>query len=478
MTSAPRTPLRPMKLAAALAAATALGLVAGPAAADTPATVTTAAQKTPAGITTVAGGTGGQTAGAAVPDMGSAADDRALARIKADGLNTVSLFVWWLTPGPTSDALSPYQGTQSDTSLDAEISTARSDGLAVSLTPVFYCSGCQGGWRGTMEPSDDTVFFTSYAGFVNHYATMAQRDGVTTFFVGSEMSSLETDTSRWRSVISGVRSRFHGTLAYEENWDVLGQAHFLSDVDLIGVSAYFPLDDGASPALSRLLGDWTSSQSSSAPGHNWEEELAGLARRTGRPIVFGEAGYMSGDFAARQPFLDFQGQADWQLQSDLYQALLQTFSGRSWWRGVDWWEWFPPSGSLSDDSRTPEAKTAESLLKDWYGRGWRPSDPNQALTLVASGQTGTAPAAHIESESAPSSVTIPGVVAPDSPLVVAGAGTSTSLGAGAPVISRATPYRGRLDGWDDAGLAGLLVLMAGLGAAVWMTLGQLPARST
>ncbi|HVA42826.1 MAG TPA: hypothetical protein VNF50_05030 [Acidimicrobiales bacterium] len=488
LTSAPRASLQPMKLAAALTLAATLAaatvalaapsMAAAPPAA--PAAAAAPAQKTPAGIKAVADGTGGQTAGAAVPDMGSAADDRALARIKADGLNTVSLFVWWLTTGPTSDTLAPYQGTQSDASLDAEIRTARADGLAVSLTPVFYCSGCQGGWRGTMEPSDAMVFFAAYGAFVDHYATLAQRDGASTFYVGSEMSSLETDTSQWRSVISAVRSRFHATLAYEENWDVLGQARFLSDVDLIGISAYFPLDDGASPALSRLLTDWTSSQSSSAPGRNWVGELAGLAQRTGRPIVFGEAGYMSGDFAARQPFLDFQGQADWQLQSDLYQALLETFSGRSWWRGVDWWEWFPSSGSVADDSRTPEAKTAESLLKDWYGRGWRPSDPGRALTLLASGQAGTAPGAHIESASAPSSVTIPGVVAPDAPLVLAGAGTGAGFdasGVGAPGVGPGPSYRGRLDGWDDAGLAGLLILLAGLGAAVWMTLGRPPARA-
>ena len=469
LTSAPRA-RGGLKLAAALGLAgmAALGLAASASAASVP-----------AGITTVADGRSGQTAGAAVPNMGTAADDAALARIKADGLNTVSLFVWWLTAGPTSDTLSPYQGTQSDASLQAEIRTARADGLEVTLTPVFYCSGCQGGWRGTMEPADATVFFAAYEAFIDHYASLAQRDGVSTFFVGSEMSSLETDTSQWRSVISGTRSRFHGTVAYEENWDVLGQARFLAAVDVIGVSAYFPLDGQASPDLSRLLGDWTSTQSSSAPGSNWADDLAGLAQRTGRPIVFGEAGYMSGDFAARQPFLDFQGQADWQLQADLYQALLQTFSGRSWWRGVDWWEWFTTSDSAADNSRSPAGKTAESLLKDWYGRGWRPADPDQSLTLLASGRSGTpAPAARIESASAPSSVTIPGVVAPDAPLVLAGAGIQSgaaSGGAGTALSGQDPGYRGRLDGWDQAGLAGLLVLLAGLGAAVWMTLGRAPA---
>src|SRR6185312_12435715 len=118
--------------------------------------------------------------------------------------------------------------------------------------------------------------------------------------VGSELTSLEAQTSRWRSLIAGVRRHYHGTVAYEENWDVLGQAQFLSSLDEIGVSAYFPLDDQAAPNLTRLLSDWNTSQSSAAPGRHWVSELSALAARTGRPIVFGEAGYMSGDYSARQ----------------------------------------------------------------------------------------------------------------------------------------------------------------------------------
>ena len=436
----------------------------------------------PAGIRAVAQGTLGLTAGAALPVITPSVTAAAMARLKRDGFNTVALFQWWLTAGPTSDSLTPYQGTTQDATLDQVIRQAKADGLTVSLTPAFFCSACQGGWRGTMAPANVGLFFQNYAAFVDRYATLAQADGVSTFFVGSEMSSLESQTARWESLIAGVRHRFHGALAYEENWDVLGQAQFLSALDETGVSAYFPLDNQADPNLTRLLSDWTASQSSAAPGRDWVAQMAALAAHTHRPIVFGEAGYMAGDYAARQPFLEFEGQADWQLQSDLYQAMLQTFSGQSWWRGVDWWEWYPSSGSSADDSRTPVGKTAEAMLSDWYGKGWRPVSADDALTELANGTASSAPSAHaarIESAAAPAAVTVPGVMAPDRPMVLAG-GASIVDALDLPGLAPGTGagYRGGLAGSTELGLAGLVGLLILLAAAVWFTLGRRsPARA-
>jgi hypothetical protein len=397
----------------------------------------------------VSPGTQNKMAGTAVPDLAPAVAEREMKAFRADGGNTISLFVWWVTAGPTSDTITRYAGTQSDASLGAEIGQARRDGLAVVLTPVFYCRSCQGGWRGVVKPADVDAFFASYRAFVDHYAALAQSVGVSTFYAGSEMTTLEGQTQQWEQVISDVRRRFHGQVAYEENWDVLGQAHFLSQLDVIGVSAYFPLDDAPEPNLSRLLSDWTSSRASSERGRNWVSELAGLAQSTQKPIEFGEAGYMSGDFAARQPFLNFQGQADWLLQSDLYQALLETFSGFSWWKGVIWWEWFAPTGSAADNTRTPQGKTAESLLRSWYADGLRPARPDQSLPLLTGQEQPTTAVAHIQSVS--SAVTVPGVVA-------------------APASAVSSP--GALDPVQEASLVALAALVLALGGAAWAVLGR------
>ena len=327
----------------------------------------------------------GQVAGmtlASTPQTESTTD--AASRMKSDGINTVSLFVWWWTDTAQSTTLAPYGGTEPDAQLSAKIAAIRAAGMKVILVPIFLCGTCEGGWRGVMQPSDLNAFFASYTQFMDHYAALAQADGVWLLFAGSEMTTLEGQTPQWESVISSVRQVYTGLVGYEQNWDVLAHPQFLSDVDVVGVSAYFPLDDGASPTESQLLADWTNSHAAAFPGRNWVGDVTHLANATGKPILFGEVGYMDSTYGGRQPFLNSFSSQDDQLQADLYQALLQTFSGYSWWMGVSWWAW---SDNPADTTRTPLGKPAEQLLQKWYAQGWRPSSADPGSGQAA----GTSP---------------------------------------------------------------------------------------
>ena len=300
-------------------------------------------------------------------------------QLRATGMNTVELDVWWEAASSHADSVSPYVDTVPDAVLEDEISVAREAGLRVVLAPLLYCDGCLGGFRGVLAPSAPAAFFDSYSSFIDHYAALAQAYGASTVFVGSEMSSLEADTRAWLAVIAGARRSFHGTIAYEEDWSVLGQARFLGALDEIGVSAYFPLDGAASPSLGQLLADWRSSTMAAWRGRDWVSALAGLAARYHRPIVFGEVGYLSGDYAAAQPFLNYYSTPNEGLQADLYQALLETFEPYGWWKGVVWWDWSASPDSPADNGRTFTGKGADLVLACWYGEGMRPDDPSQAL---------------------------------------------------------------------------------------------------
>lgn len=338
----------------------------------------------PAGSTRVANGTGGKVAGMAIPNVSEQQSPDEVSRLKSDGLNTISLFVWWVQQQQSSNTIQPdYKDgiTETDANLEVQIAASEQAGMQVVLVPIFYCESCQGGWRGTVSPSDPAEWWASYQSFINHYAVIAQRYGVGTFFVGSEMTSMERYTSQWESLIAAVRQQYSGQIGYEENWDVLGNAKFLSDVDIIGVSAYFPLDSAQSPALSDLLSDWTDSHGQGYAGRNWVADLENLENEFHKPILFGEVGYMSGDYAGNQPFLNYQSTTNWQLQSDLYQALLETFSGYSWWDGVVWWEWYLTSDTTSDNDRSPRGKTAEVMLQRWYAQGLRPPSPQTPLAV-------------------------------------------------------------------------------------------------
>jgi len=398
--STPRRRPAGTRLLGATVGLLALGLgLAGPLLADHPvAAATTAAPQTPpttepSTSTTslpgtpnvghrVADGTDGKVAGMAIPNVSQQQSPDEVTRLKSDGLNTIALFVWWVMQKQNSNSIQPdYQGglTETDANLELQMEASVRNGMHVILVPIFYCLNCEGGWRGTIAPSDPSLWWQSYQSFIDHYADIAQQHGATTLFVGSEMTSMEQYTAQWQQAISVARTHFSGQIGYEENWDVLGQAKFLSDVDVVGISAYFPLDDATSPALSDLLADWTDSHASATSGQNWVNEVSNLAQSTGKPILFGESGYMSGDHAGRQPFLNYLDTTNWQLQSDLYQALLETFSGKSWWDGVVWWEWYLTSDSTSDNDRSPRGKTAEEMLRHWYAQGERPPDPGTPL---------------------------------------------------------------------------------------------------
>ena len=393
---------------AALAALLSLGiaaglLAAGPAAhaAGTSAPpAASAAAPAPPGIASVSDGTLGKVAGMAIPNVDPQSSAAEVGRLRSDGINTISLFVWWWADNQSSNSVHPCSATnqgcdqtESDSALELQMAAARQVGMKVILVPIFYCGGCEGGWRGTMQPSDVNAFFQSYRAFIDHYAQLAQANGVSTLFIGSEMTSLESQTAQWRQVISEARGYFSGQVGYEENWDVIGHAQFVSAVDLIGISAYFPLDDSPSPNLGQIVGDWTNSQASATAGRNWVGAVTHLATSTGKPILFGEVGYMSGDYAARQPFLNFQGNANWQLQSDLYQSVLESFETKSWWAGAVWWEWFLTSDAPNDDDRSPRGKTAEVLLQRWYAQGWRPTAPDQPVALAPGSHEASALAA-------------------------------------------------------------------------------------
>ena len=330
-----------------------------------------------------ADGTNGRVAGAALTDLGAADASpaaAAIAHLRADGMNTVALNVWWQADSPTASSVHPYAGTVGDSTLSTQMAVALAAGMRVVLVPLFWCAGCEGGSRSMIHPANLSAFFASYRVFVDRYAALAQAGGVTTLFVGSELSSLEPATNQWRAVISDSRGLFHGQIAYEENWDVLGNAHYLDAVDLIGVSAYFPLDGAASPSLAQLLADWHSSSMPGWQGRDWVAAVARLAGTYRKPVVFGEAGYMSGDHAAARPYLDWYDTPNPTLQADLYQALLETFGAYPWWAGAVWWDYELVPDAAAANGRTFAGKPAETVLQLWYAGGVRPQNPATPMT--------------------------------------------------------------------------------------------------
>jgi glycosyl hydrolase family 113 len=296
-----------------------------------------------------------------------------LARVRKVGANNVSIDVWWDVDSRTATTMHPGAITATDQQLAAAIDAARAARLKVIFTPKLWCPVCQAlngfTWRGRLKPSDRAKFFASYRAMVNKYAALARDHKVDMFFIGSEMSELQDAADEWRAVAREVRARFPGKLAYQVNWDVYDRVTFWDAVDVAGLSAYFPLSDEARPSVGELKAAWHDSRAAKFLHHDWFANTERLHRESRKPVLFGELGYPSAQYAASAPYDATKPRlADLEIQKNAYQAALEVFEPQSWWMGVVWWEWFVSGGGPNDTSYSPRDKPAEKFLTTWYNR--------------------------------------------------------------------------------------------------------------
>jgi hypothetical protein len=290
--------------------------------------------------------------------------DQALAELKDDGATWISLIVTRYQDTIDSTTIYTTTATPTDEDLVHVINQAHSLGMKVMLKPHLDLANDPSHWRGDIgsgfSESDWIAWFTSYKSFINHYAQLAQTAGVDQFCVGTELVSTEFRATDWQSVIAEVREFFMGTLTYAANQGSEGSISWWNKVDFIGVDAYYPLTNKNDPTLDELKAAWVPLAAS----------LKTLSENWGKHVVFTEIGYRSQDGANRHPW-DYQisGALDLQEQADLYRALFESVFNQDWFAGTFWWSWDPDpfQGGPCDMGYTPHDKTAEAVLRLWYG---------------------------------------------------------------------------------------------------------------
>lgn len=397
------------------------------------------------------------------------------ATLRSMGVDTAGFAVFWGID-KSQTTLAPTPQTVSDAALTQGIADAKAAGLRTVIQVMFRCPSCTTGWRGEVQPSDKAAFYESYRSMVNHYATIAEQSGVWLLFIGSEMNSTQADADDWREVARQARLRFHGLLAYEANFDVMSDVPFWDAVDVAGVSAYCGLSDAERPSVSELKAGWQSSRTQRFAGEKWANQIAAVARQSGHPVIFGEAGYVSRTHAAKEPFnYATDDPYDGDVQANAYQALLETFDAQPWWLGILWWDWHDTGPQ--DRSYSAKGKPAGDLLRRWYAEGWRPpgTPPPPAgvrrVTAVPATKS-TAPSAQgraiPKQQASPSSSVAPGSVATTSESF----GEAASPDRAESGSRRRTPLTSRPSSRRREAviaLAGVLLAapVAGLGAVAW-----------
>jgi hypothetical protein len=207
--------------------------------------------------------------------------------------------------------------------------------------------------------ADWQKWFAQYEEYVLSYARQAAAAQADAFCVGRETDKAAiAREADWRRIIARVRGLFGGPLTYSANFDGYGRIAFWDALDVIGVSAYFPLgEEAASP------------QELAAAWDQILLPLEVLARRTNRRVVFTEIGYPALASAARRPWDDPPGPADVWQQARLYEAALQAVSRRPFMVGTFFWLWEgvarPP---FRDPSFSIQDKPASFVMASFYER--------------------------------------------------------------------------------------------------------------
>ena len=222
-------------------------------------------------------------------------------------------------------------------------------------------------WHNDIEmktEADWRAWFARYEGYILAYARPAAEAGVDAFCVGRETDKAAiAREADWRRLIARVREVFKGPLTYSANFDSYARIGFWDALDVIGISAYFPLTDEREPRAEGLAVAWD----------HILTPLEAFARKENRRVVFTEIGYPAVPMAARRPWEETGGPADVWLQARLYEAALRAVSRRAFLAGTFFWLWEgvarPP---FRDASFSIQDKPASFVMARWYGGPPRP----------------------------------------------------------------------------------------------------------
>ncbi|MBN2528497.1 MAG: hypothetical protein JXR76_19065 [Deltaproteobacteria bacterium] len=246
--------------------------------------------------------------------------------------------------------------------VEKTIAQVKKAGMEVFLFPILRVEDkSNGGWRGTLKPSDSDAFFENYTQYVLRYAEVAAKHNVTLFSIGSELSTMDVHTDKWRAIIRAVRAVYPGKITYSANWDHYDKVEFFDDLDFLGVTGYFQLADKRlpienNPPLEMLV-------------HSWREVYFRLMRwqhKFDKPLIFTEVGYLSQKGAAAAPWAEGANETvDLEIQRRCYEAFIRVVDNSDTVAGAYFWNWFDWEGE-NDREYTPREKPAAAEIKSWF----------------------------------------------------------------------------------------------------------------
>lgn len=248
------------------------------------------------------------------------------------------------------------------------IDQAHSVGLKVLLKPHTWARDFgRGKWHGDVAMTSDAdwdTFFQNYTDFIVACAKVAEETKAESLCIGVEYvaTTVPAHTARWRRLIVEVRKVYTGRLTYSAAFTEWKHIEFWNDLDVISISAYFPLTDKDLAPEADLRAGWARVYA----------DLAALHRRTGKPILFSELGYTPAPKAGREPWSYDIEAVDDAYQARLFKVALEEAAKRDFVEGVYLWKWFTaPLTDARRFGREPFAIQAKPLVIEAIRQTWK-----------------------------------------------------------------------------------------------------------
>ncbi len=296
----------------------------------------------------------------------------------------------------------------SDQDILAAIKLARAQDLKVILKPVVNCR--DGVWRawirffrplthaeklkgieGEYDPWGESPgmrkgfvrdenkwsqWWDNYSSFLSHYAKIAEDEQVELFCIGCEMSSTEDQEQQWREIVQEVESIYQGPLIYNANHGREAVIGWWDAVDLVGISAYYPVPAPSGQTIEDATQQDTKKTEIVETLRKVNKELTTLHHKFKKPILFIESGVTSVRGASRYPWSYPESHPENPVsqveQANYYVAMLEVFWNEPWFAGFAWWDWpvrlYPLSDAATNRDFCVHGKQAENVLRKWYAQ--------------------------------------------------------------------------------------------------------------
>lgn len=246
------------------------------------------------------------------------------------------------------------------------IRKAKAENVKIMLKPQVYVPG---DWTGTLDFESDedwTKWEASYTIYALRMAEIAAAEKVDLYCFGTEFKkAIRERPAYWVNLIRAIRRVYQGKLTYASNWDNYHNIPFWSELDYVGINAYFPLSEAETPTKTALLDLWKPIA----------QQIEHFHCEINQPIIFTEFGYLSVNGSASKTWelennihnIDINEMA----QANALDALYETFWEKDWWQGGFLWKWFPDMKGhegYPEKDYTPQGKEAEKVVTKWYGK--------------------------------------------------------------------------------------------------------------